>query len=47
MAPMYAVLTLAYLEENLYEIRGKNTKIQFIRSWKRYLNECFIFWKYS
>ena len=25
MAPTYATLTLAYLEENQYEIIGKNT----------------------
>ena len=49
MAPTYATLYLAYLEENLYEIIGKkynnNIKTEFIRSWKRYLDDCFIFWK--
>ena len=28
MAPTYATLALAYFEENLYEIIGKNTIIQ-------------------
>ena len=48
MVLTYATLTLAYLEENLYEIIGKkynNIKTEFIRSWKRYLDDCFIFWK--
>ena len=46
MAPAYATLTLAYLEENLYEeIRkkyGDQKKEEFVRSWKRYLDDCFI-----
>ena len=50
MAPTYATLTLAYLEENLYEIIGKkygnDIKEEFTKSWKRYLDHCFIFWKY-
>ena len=49
MATTYTSLTLAYLEENLYEIIGKysnNMKIEFIRSWEIYLDDCFI-WKYS
>ena len=49
LAPTYATLTLAYLEENLYEIIGKKygniIKEEFTKSWKRYLNDCFIFWK--
>ena len=48
-APTYTALTLAYLEENIYEIIGKNycqnIKTEFIRSWKRYLDDCFIFLK--
>ena len=51
MAPTYATLSLAYLEENLYKIIGKkygnNVKTDFIRSWKKYLNDFFLFWKYS
>ena len=50
MAPTYATLTLAYLEENLYEIIGKKNdndiKEDFTKSWKRYLGDCFLFWKY-
>ena len=50
MAPTYATLTLAYLEENLYEIigykYGNDIKEDFTKSWKRYLDDCFIFWKY-
>ena len=49
MAPTYATLSLAYLEENLYEIIGKkysnDIKGEFTNSWKRYLDDCFIFWK--
>ena len=50
MAPTYATLTLEYLEENLYEIIGKkygnDIKEDFTKSWKRYLDDCFIFWMY-
>ena len=48
MAPTYTTLIRAYLRENLYEIIGKkcnNIKTEFIWSWKRYLDDCFIFWK--
>ena len=49
MAPTYAALTWAYLEENLYEIIGKrysnDIKEEFTKSWKRYLDYCSIFWK--
>ena len=52
MVPTYATLTLAYLEENLYEIiglkkYGNDIKEEFTKSWKRYLDDCFIFWKYA
>ena len=51
MAPTYATLTLAYLEKNLYEKIGKkygnDIKNEFTKSWKRYLDDCFIFWKYT
>ena len=50
MAPTYTTLTLVYLKENLYEIIGKKygnlIKEDFTKSWKRYLDDCFIFWKY-
>ena len=49
MAPTYVTLTLAYLDENLYEIIGKkysnDIKEEFTESWKRYLDDFFIFWK--
>ena len=49
MAPTYTTLTLAYLEENLCEIIGKiygnDIKEEFTKSSKRYLDDCFIFWK--
>ena len=52
MPSTYATLTLADLKENLYgnqyESIGKkiyynNIKTKFIRSWKRYRDDCFIF----
>ena len=50
MAPTYPTLTLAYLEEKLYEKMGKkysnDIKEDFTKSWKRYLDDCFIFWKH-
>ena len=49
MAPTYSTLILAYLGESLYEIIDKNycndIKEEFIKSWKRYLDDCFKFWK--
>ena len=48
MAPTYATLTAAFLEENLHEIIGKkyneNIKREFTKSWKTYLDDSFIFW---
>ena len=49
MVLTYATLTLSYLEENLYEIIGKkygNDIKEFTKSWKRYLDDCFLFWKW-
>ena len=48
IATTYDTLTLAFLEENLYEIIGKkkyneNIKREFTKSWKRYLDDCLIF----
>ena len=48
IASTYATLTLTSLEEHLYEIIGKkyyHMKTEFIRSRKRYLYNCFVFWK--
>ena len=46
MAPTYATLILAYLEENLYEIivkkYGNDIKEEFTKSLKKYLDDCFI-----
>ena len=51
MATTYTTLTLAYWEENLYEIIGKkkygnDIKEEFIKSCKIYLDDRFIFRKY-
>ena len=47
MAPKYAIITLAFLEEDLYEIIGKkygnSIKNEFTKSWKRYLDDCLKF----
>ena len=49
MAPTYATLTLAYLEENPYEIIGKkysqDIKEKVTKSWKWSLDDCFLFCK--
>ena len=51
MAPTFATLPWTYLVENLPEKigqkHGNNTNMNFIRSWKRYNDNCFIFWKGS
>lgn len=51
MAPTYANLTLAYLEEKLYDrLNSKYTdsfRQEFESSWKRYLDDCFIIWDKS
>ena len=50
MAPTYANLTLTCLNENLYEIIGEkynNIETELIISWKRYQDDCFLFWKCS
>ena len=48
MALTYATLTLAFLEESLYEIIGKkyngNIQKEFTNWWKRYLDDSFIVW---
>ena len=49
IAPTDVTLTLAYFEESLFEIIGKNygndIKEDFTKSQKRYLDDYFIFWK--
>lgn len=48
MAPMYATLTLGFLEENLYDNIAKdfcpNLAENIKNTWKRYLDDCFIIW---
>ena len=50
-APTYATLVLAYLEEKLYsEIEtkfGKEFAIFIKENWKRFLDDCFVFWTKS
>ena len=47
-APTYSTLVLAYLEEKLYneiEIKfGKEFAIFIKENWKRFLDDCFVFW---
>ena len=51
MAPTYATLVMGYLEANLYrkyeETFGKIEAEEFINIFKRFLNDCFLFWKRS
>ena len=48
VAPTYVTLVMGYLENNLYqtiEDRYRTTgKDTFTKSWKRYLDDCFIIW---
>ena len=49
--PIYATLTVGYLEEKLYkEIEmyfGLEFGTYFINNWKRFLDDCFIPWTKS
>ena len=51
MAPTCATLVMGYLEANLYrkyeETFGKNEPEKFIKTFKRFLDDCFVFWKRS
>ena len=51
MAPTYATIVMGYLEANLYKIYeetfGKNEAEKFIKIFKRFLYDCFPFWKRS
>jgi len=48
MAPTYATLTMGYLEVKLYQSLEDTKGIQYAvyvqNSWKRYLDDCFIYW---
>ena len=50
-APVYATLTVGYLEEKLYkEIEtyfGSEFGTYFINNWKRFLDDCFVPWTKS
>ena len=51
MAPTYAILVMGFLEKQLYqrieEKYGEATKTEFIKNFKRFLDDCFIFWQKS
>ena len=51
VAPTYATLALGFLEEKLYRIvehQKGNAFADFVRNkWRRYLDDCFIFWQRS
>ena len=48
MAPSYATLVMGYLEKQLYarllEIYGLTETEEFIRTFKRFLDDCFLLW---
>ena len=50
-APVYATLVIGYLEEILYEKinakYGNQFTNEFIKNWKRFLDDCFIAWTKS
>ena len=51
VAPSYANLVMAYLEEMMYDEEGNRFDQMFkeyiVQKWKRYLDDCFIFWTKS
>ena len=51
MAPTYATLAMGFLEKQLYqrieEKYGEASKREFIKNFKRFLDDCFIFWQKS
>ena len=51
VAPIYANLTLGYLEiqlkNRLIEVWGSDTTNDVMSNWKRYLDDCFIIWKFD
>ena len=50
-APVYATLVIGYLEEILYDKINVKYGIQltneFVKKWKRFLDDCFILWTKS
>ncbi|XP_061168845.1 uncharacterized protein LOC133178101 [Saccostrea echinata] len=51
VAPTYACLVMGFLEEKLYTILPETFDLDFTQyikeNWKRYLDDCFIFWTRS
>ena len=51
IAPTYTTLILGYLEKNLYseyeKIFGEEEKEEFIKAFKRFLDDCFLIGKKS
>ena len=51
MAPTYATVVMGYLEKELYsryeDTFGNEDKDDFIKLFKRFLDDCFIIWKRS
>ena len=51
VAPVYATLTIAYLEQSPYnqisEEFGTEFSLEFEKSWMRFLDDCFILWTKS
>ena len=51
VAPTYATLVMGFLEQNLYtkyeQIYGSEEKEKFMKEFKRFLDDCFIFWQRS
>lgn len=51
VAPTYATLVMGFLEEKLYsvlpDVFDEDTSKYIRENWKRYLDDCFIFWNRS
>ena len=48
VAPTYATLVLAFLEEEMYKtVKIENFAKYIKEQWKRFLDDCFIFWERS
>ena len=51
VAPTYASLVLGFLEEKLYHIlqedKDRSFALYIENNWKRYLDDCFMFWEKS
>ena len=49
LAPVYATLTVGYLEQELYKEKSFGLEFgkYFINNWKRFLDNCFVPWTKS